>query len=585
MKNFFLFFILAICCAGLKAQVIPPRKVIDPNAPIIKLEADTFNFGTVKQGTRIEHDFKFTNTGKSPLIIYSHSTGCSCTDIYYPKEPIAPGKSGVLHFIFDTDGKMGAQVKRGVIESNNKYETIELYLKGNVIPQQIIPPIAIDTNGPVMTFETTVFDFGIVNQGTVIDHEFRFTNTGKQPLLISSTHGSGNNTPSSYPKEPIQPGGKGTILFRLDNTGKSGIQDKTVTVTSNSIYGDIVLHLTGYVIVPASPVDTNGPVMTFETTTFDFGNAEQNTIIEHEYKFTNTGKQPLIISEANGSGHSTVPEYPKEPIRPGGTAAIRFKFNTAGKMGRQDKTVTVTSNSINGIIVLHLKGNVIIPPPPIDPNAPVMTFDSLTYNFGTVIQGTQINKEFHFTNTGKSPLIISNVVGSGSTYAEYPKEPIAPGKSGIIKVLFPTEARMGMQDKVSVITCNDPRGTIVLHIKGNVIARETPPPSHNAIMTFDSTTYHFPKTPQGKVVTLDIPFKNTGTEPLIISTCMSACGCDVAEAPKEPIAPGKTGMIKYTLNTESRMGKQQKTFTVVYNTDQVIVITIYGEIIPADTPH
>jgi hypothetical protein len=474
MKKFSLFFILAICCAGLKAQVIPPRKVIDPNAPIIKLEADTFNFGTVKQGTRIEHDFKFTNTGKSPLIIYSHSTGCSCTDIYYPKEPIAPGKSGVLHFIFDTDGKMGAQVKRGVIESNNKYETIELYLKGNVIPQQIIPPIAIDTNGPVMTFETTVFDFGIVNQGTVIDHEFKFTNTGKQPLLISSTHGSGNNTPSSYPKEPIQPGGKGTILFRLDNTGKSGIQDKTVTVTSNSIYGDIVLHLTGYVIIP---------------------------------------------------------------------------------------------------------------PPPIDPNAPVMTFDSLTYNFGTVIQGTQIKKEFHFTNTGKTPLIISNVVGSGSTYAEYPKAPIAPGKSGIIKVLFPTEARMGMQDKCSVITCNDPRGTIVLHLKGNVLARETPPPSHNAIMTFDSTTYHFPKTPQGKAVTLYIPFKNTGTEPLIISTCMSACGCDVAEAPKTPIAPGKSGMIKYTLNTESRMGKQAKTFTVVYNTDQVIVITIYGEIIPADTPH
>jgi hypothetical protein len=476
MKKSFLFFILAICCAGLKAQVIPPVLVPDPNAPIIKLETDTFNFGTVKQGTRIEHDFKFTNTGKSPLIIYSHNTSCSCTDIDYPHEPIAPGKSGVLHFIFDTNGKMGGQDKTGMIESNNKYGNIVLHFKGNVIlpENKIIPPTVIDPNGPVMTFENTTFDFGTIKQGTMIEHEYKFTNTGKQPLIIEDVAGTCPCTVANYSKEPIKPGGKGTILF---------------------------------------------------------------------------------------------------------------KFDASGKMGAQDKTETVRSNNIGGEIVLHLKGNVIVPPPPIDPNAPVMTFDSLTYNFGTVIQGTQIKKDFHFTNTGKSPLIISNAVGSGSTYAEYPKAPIMPGKSGIIKVLFPTEARMGMQDKVSVITCNDSRGTIVLHIKGNVIARETPPPSHNAIMTFDSTTYHFPKTPQGKEVTLYIPFKNTGTEPLIISTCMSACGCDVAEAPKDPIAPGKTGIIKYTLNTESRMGKQAKTFTVVYNTDQVLVITIYGEIIPADAPH
>jgi hypothetical protein len=162
----------------------------------------------------------------------------------------------------------------------------------------------------------------------------------------------------------------------------------------------------------------------------------------------------------------------------------------------------------------------------------------------------------------------------------YPKDPIPPGKSGSVTIRVLTDSKMGLQNRSAAITSNSGDGVVVLHINGYVI-----PPTNAPVIKFDSTTYHFPKTPQGKEVTLEIPFKNTGKEPLIINTCMSACGCDVAEAPKNPIAPGQSGIIKYKLNTESRMGKQQKTITITYNTDQVIVITIYGEIIPSNTPH
>jgi hypothetical protein len=104
----------------------------------------------------------------------------------------------------------------------------------------------------------------------------------------------------------------------------------------------------------------NGPVMTFDVTEMDFGTIKQGDIVTREYKFKNTGKEPLIINEAHGSCGCTVPDYPKEPIKPNGTGVIKVTFNSAGKMGQQDKTVTLTYDTDKQII-LHLKGTVEAP--------------------------------------------------------------------------------------------------------------------------------------------------------------------------------------------------------------------------------
>jgi hypothetical protein len=104
----------------------------------------------------------------------------------------------------------------------------------------------------------------------------------------------------------------------------------------------------------------NGPVMTFEEMEFNFGTIKQGDIVTHEFKFKNTGKEPLVISEAHGSCGCTVPEYPKEPIKPNGSGVIKVTFNSAGKMGQQDKTVTLTYGDAQQIVI-HLKGTVETP--------------------------------------------------------------------------------------------------------------------------------------------------------------------------------------------------------------------------------
>lgn len=113
-----------------------------------------------------------------------------------------------------------------------------------------------------------------------------------------------------------------------------------------------------------SPADMkNAPEMTFEVEEHNFGTIKQGESVTREFYFTNTGKEALIISSAQGTCGCTVPLYPKEPIAPKAKNFIKVTFNSAGKMGMQDKTVTITSNAKNSPKVLHLKGTVEVPPP------------------------------------------------------------------------------------------------------------------------------------------------------------------------------------------------------------------------------
>ncbi|ATP55209.1 hypothetical protein CPT03_01390 [Pedobacter ginsengisoli] len=102
----------------------------------------------------------------------------------------------------------------------------------------------------------------------------------------------------------------------------------------------------------------DGPVLTFETSNYYFGKIEKGEKVSYSFKFRNTGKMPLIIKEAIATCGCTVPEVPKEPIKPGQAGELNVVFNSAGKTGRQDKIVSVRSNALNSAIELHLTGEI-----------------------------------------------------------------------------------------------------------------------------------------------------------------------------------------------------------------------------------
>ncbi|NME72199.1 DUF1573 domain-containing protein [Flammeovirga aprica] len=101
----------------------------------------------------------------------------------------------------------------------------------------------------------------------------------------------------------------------------------------------------GLIGIVASAQDTAGPVITFEEKTYEFGDIHQGDVVEHTFKFSNTGDTPLVITNVTTTCGCTAPKWPKEPIQPGDSGEILVKFNSRGKRGVQNKPITVYSNA------------------------------------------------------------------------------------------------------------------------------------------------------------------------------------------------------------------------------------------------
>lgn len=111
-------------------------------------------------------------------------------------------------------------------------------------------------------------------------------------------------------------------------------------------------------VVDDAAVDGPAAAFAFEKMEYDFGTVKDGAIVEHTFKFKNTGEVPLVIKSATATCGCTVPKKPEHPIAPGETGEIQVRFDSSNKPGAQNKTVTVTANTNPAITRLVIKGNV-----------------------------------------------------------------------------------------------------------------------------------------------------------------------------------------------------------------------------------
>ncbi len=114
----------------------------------------------------------------------------------------------------------------------------------------------------------------------------------------------------------------------------------------------------------------NAPEFKFEKEVHDFGEVPEGPKAVYEFVFTNVGKEPLIIKSARASCGCTVPSWPREPILPGQSEKIKVSYNTQGRPGTINKTVTITSNAKTPTKHIRIKGKV-KPKPKAPPGTPV----------------------------------------------------------------------------------------------------------------------------------------------------------------------------------------------------------------------
>jgi hypothetical protein len=193
----------------------------------------------------------------------------------------------------------------------------------------------------------------------------------------------------------------------------------------------------------------------------DFGTVEESGPIGYEFMFTNTGNAPIIITDVRASCGCTTPSWPKEPIAPGGKGVIKAEYNTTGRIGVFNKSITITSNATEPSKILYIKG-IVDPKPTAEKvvytedqikKSPKAILDKTTLNFGKAERGQKVINKFNIKNGGKTPLLlISGKSACGCITYKLDKENILPGKTGVLEVTYAPTMDGKNTDVLTLIT-------------------------------------------------------------------------------------------------------------------------------------
>lgn len=198
------------------------------------------------------------------------------------------------------------------------------------------------------------------------------------------------------------------------------------------------------------------PKVSVQQNEFDFGDINQNDIVDHAFVITNTGGDILKISDVRASCGCTAAQPDKTELKPGESTKLKVTFNSKGRKGPQVKSVNFKTNDPGKPVVnLIIKCNIIVKDQGNKSGAKIF-FPETQFDFGKVKEGSKLNHTFTFQNTGTQPLIIKDVKTScGCTAAVLSEKNILPGKSGSIKVDFDTSKRQGKTSKLITVVSND----------------------------------------------------------------------------------------------------------------------------------
>lgn len=326
----------------------------------------SFNFGDVQESSGLQvHKFEFTNTGGEPLIVQNVSTSCGCTTPDWTKEPVMPGQKGYVSAAYNPAGRPGQFEKYITVQSNAEPAMVKLTINGNVAPK----PLTIEDEyrfafGP-LRMDMNHLSFGTVYKGQVQTKQVAVINTSAQPQTLAlqnvPAHLSVKVVPASL--APNQKGiieitynaakkdDWGFIIDRLDIYINGTTDNQNKLIVSANIEEDFTS------ITPAQKA--SAPKINFESNTFDFKSIKQGVSVDYEYKFTNTGKSDLIIRKVTAACGCTAVITSANLIPAGASGTIKATFNSAGKTGQQNKTITVITNDPeNPKVILWIKGEV-----------------------------------------------------------------------------------------------------------------------------------------------------------------------------------------------------------------------------------
>ncbi|TAF32784.1 MAG: DUF1573 domain-containing protein [Cytophagales bacterium] len=180
-------------------------------------------------------------------------------------------------------------------------------------------------------------------------------------------------------------------------------------------------------------------VLKFTEETHDFGTIEEGAISEHQFEFTNTGTEPILIKTVQASCGCTTPDWTREAILPNQKGVIKARFDSRGRPGNFFKTITVTSNASEPSKRLNIKGNVVRDP---SKDAKIV-LDKTVFKLGKVQKGKEMTFKIPYKNLGKMDLMLTEVSSPCNCVKRVGYiNPITPNGQGILEIAY-TPSKVG----------------------------------------------------------------------------------------------------------------------------------------------
>jgi len=201
-----------------------------------------------------------------------------------------------------------------------------------------------------------------------------------------------------------------------------------------------------------------GPKAASQQMDYDFGNIVEGKVVDHYFVVTNNGGDILKITNVRASCGCTAAKPEKDELKPGESTKINFKFNSAGRLGHQEKYVYVNTNDPdNREMKFKFYGTIVQSEVIKKTDQPRIYFKETQHDFGVVKEGNSYNHTFSFKNTGKATLKIKDIKTScGCTAALISSKEIKPGAEGTLKIELDTTNRIGRMSRTITVESNDP---------------------------------------------------------------------------------------------------------------------------------
>ncbi|MDR2027169.1 MAG: DUF1573 domain-containing protein [Prevotellaceae bacterium] len=328
----------------------------------IQFSETKHDFGSVKEANGpVSHVFTFKNTGKSPLVIQNVETSCGCTSPEYSKEPVQPGKSGIVKATFDPAGRPNYFDKNLTVVSNAENSRVVLNIKGNVEAKVLTVeeqyPFAVDK----LRMKNSILELYKVSSKGMRTENLEVINTGTTPAIIDFAdvpdHISIKADPVSIPA-----GAKGMIRCTYNAAKKKdfGTVTDNVTVKVKSAKGTLTVRADIEEDFSALTPDEleKAPVVTVDKTNHQFDKIKKGDKVTGTFEIKNDGKSDLIIRKITNSCDYVQYSIDTKTVKPGKSATLKLEL-TANEAGyRYCSTTVITNSPKQRSLTLYMLGTV-----------------------------------------------------------------------------------------------------------------------------------------------------------------------------------------------------------------------------------